>query len=93
MSGNQKQVFLTQSPTRWQRFKWFFRIVLFIIILLTIILGIAVMKQVFIPAIPQIKNDNGEYTAILITVRPRPSKPLIRSTMDLASILLVRLRN
>ena len=65
MSGNQKQVFLTQSPTRWQRFKWSFRIVLFIVVVLTVILGIAVMKQVFIPAIPQLKNDNGEYTAIM----------------------------
>ena len=65
MSGNQKQIFLTQSPTRWQRFKWSFRIVVFIITLLTVILGVAVMKQVFIPSIPQIKNDNGEYTAIL----------------------------
>ena len=65
MPGNQKQVFLTQSPTRWQRFKWSFRIVLFIIVIILITLGIAVMKQVFIPAIPQLKNDNGEYTAIM----------------------------
>ena len=65
MPGNQKQVFLTQSPTRWQRFKWSFRIVLFIVILITVILGIAVMKQVFIPEMPQLKNDDGEYTSIL----------------------------
>ena len=65
MSGNQKQVFLTQSPTRWQRFKWSFRIILFIVILILITLGVAVMKQVFIPAMPQLRNDNGGYTAIM----------------------------
>ena len=65
MSEPHKQVFLTQSPTRWQRFKWTFRIVLFVVILLLVILGVAVMKQLFIPAMPQLKNDNGEYTAIL----------------------------
>ena len=65
MSGNQKQVFLTQSPTRWQRFKWSFRIFIFIVVIILVTLGIAVMKQVFIPAIPQLKNDNDAYTAIM----------------------------
>jgi cellulose synthase/poly-beta-1,6-N-acetylglucosamine synthase-like glycosyltransferase/spore germination protein YaaH/peptidoglycan/xylan/chitin deacetylase (PgdA/CDA1 family) len=65
MPESHKQIFLTQSPTRWQRFKWSFRIVLFIIVLVLVVLGVAVMKQLFVPAMPQLKNDNGGYTAII----------------------------
>ncbi len=65
MSETHKQVFLTESPTRWQRFKWSFRIVLFIVGVITVVLGVAVMKQLFVPAMPQLKNDNGGYTAII----------------------------
>ena len=64
MSHDQKQIFLTSSPTRWQRFKWAFRIIAFIFILLFITLGIAVMKE-FSPSLPQLKNSNGQYKAIL----------------------------
>ncbi len=45
MPEHHKQVFLTQSPTRWQRFKWTFRILLLVFILLFVILGLAVMKK------------------------------------------------
>ena len=65
MSEPHKQIFLTQSPTRWQRFKWSFRIVLFIITIVLVILGVAVMKQLFVPAMPQLRNENGGYTAII----------------------------
>jgi peptidoglycan-N-acetylglucosamine deacetylase len=65
MPHEHKQVFLTNSPTRWQRFKWAFRIILFIIILLLSILGLAVVKNLFIPAMPQLKNANGQYSAIM----------------------------
>ena len=65
MADPQKQVFLTQSPTRWQRFKWTFRIVLFVVVLLLAMLGIAVMKKVFTPDMPQLKKENGEYVALL----------------------------
>src|SRR5947207_15068338 len=63
--ADHKQVFLTQSPTRWQRFKWAFRIVSFIIILLLIILGVAVMKELFTPKLPLLKKENGQYVALL----------------------------
>jgi len=65
MPDTQKQVFLTSSPTRWQRFKWTFRIVLFISVILLIILGIAIVKQLYTPDMPQLKADNGAYTAIM----------------------------
>jgi peptidoglycan-N-acetylglucosamine deacetylase len=65
MSEPHKQVFLTQSPTRWQRFKWAFRIVLFITILLLSILGIAVMKDLFTPKLPLLKKENGQYVSLL----------------------------
>ncbi len=65
MSEPHKQIFLTQSPTRWQRFKWSFRIVIFIVAVVAVILGVAVMKQLFIPAMPQIRNDSRGYTAII----------------------------
>lgn len=65
MSDPHKQVFLTQSPTRWQRFKWAFRIVVFIIILLTAILGVAILKDVFVPPVPQLKTASGSYSAMM----------------------------
>ena len=65
MPDTQKQVFLTQSPTRWQRFQWTFRIILFVVVLLTVILGVAVMKDLFTPQMPVLKSDNSQYQAIL----------------------------
>lgn len=65
MSDNQKQVFLTQSSTRWQRFKWTFRIVVFIMVVLLFILGIAVMKTLFTPAVPQLKKQNAQYAKLI----------------------------
>ena len=65
MPDTQKQVFLTQSPTRWQRFKWSFRIILFVAVLLTIVLGLAVVKDLFTPGLPVLKADNSSYQAII----------------------------
>ncbi len=64
MSHDQKQIFLTSSPTRWQRFKWTFRIIILVAIILLSTLGIAIIKE-FSPAIPQLKNDNQQYKAII----------------------------
>ncbi len=65
MPEHQKQIFLTNSPTRWQRFKWTFRIVLLVTVVLLGILGVAIMKTLFTPSIPQLKSDNSQYEAIL----------------------------
>ena len=64
MSNDQKQIFLTSSPTRWQRFKWSFRVVAIVIIILLTILAFAIIKA-FSPAIPQLKNDNKQYKAVM----------------------------
>src|SRR5262249_4331437 len=64
MADRQKQVFLTDSPTRWQRFKWTFRIIIFISLLLIATLGVAIWK-LYTPKVPHLKNDNGQYVAIL----------------------------
>jgi cellulose synthase/poly-beta-1,6-N-acetylglucosamine synthase-like glycosyltransferase/spore germination protein YaaH/peptidoglycan/xylan/chitin deacetylase (PgdA/CDA1 family) len=64
MPQEHKQVFLTSSPTRWQRFKWAFRILAFILVLFAVILGVAVLRELS-PSIPQLKNDNKQYKALI----------------------------
>ncbi len=64
MSHDQKQVFLTSSPTRWQRFKWGFRVVALIFLLLLITLGVAIINE-FAPSVPKLKNEDRQYKAIL----------------------------
>ncbi len=64
MPNSQKQVFLTQSPSRWQRFKWSVRVVLFFFALLLMILGLALWKT-YTPGLPQIKQENELFKAIL----------------------------
>ena len=64
MSNEQKQIFLTSSPTRWQRFKWTFRVIAIVFTMLLVILGIAVIKE-FSPALPQLKNNNKQYKAVI----------------------------
>ena len=64
MPHEQKQIFLTSSPTRWQRFKWGFRILAFIVTLLLVTLGVAVIKE-YNPKVPQLRSDNKEYKAII----------------------------
>ncbi len=65
MPDTQKQIFLTNSPTRWQRFKWSFRILLLIILLILTILLFAVLRFVFSPAMPVLKSDSNQYQAIM----------------------------
>ncbi len=65
MSDTQKQIFLTQSPTRWQRFKWGFRIILLIFIMLIAVVFLALKDFLFVPDLPKIKADNSQYSAIL----------------------------
>ena len=64
MPHEQKQVFLTSSPTRWQRFKWTFRIIIFIAVILVSILGVAILK-VKTDAMPQLKPDDQQSKPVL----------------------------
>lgn len=52
------QIFQTNSPTRWKRFKWASRILVFILILSGIILFIA-FRKAFVPNIPNL-NTSGK---------------------------------
>ena len=64
MSNQPKQVFLAQTPSRWQRFKWSVRVVAFLFLLLLIILSLALWKT-YPPGLPQIKQENEQFKAIL----------------------------
>ena len=59
-----KQVFLTTSPSRWQRFKWAVRLLIFLLILFIVVLVIA-YKNAYSPSLPQLKENNEKYKAIL----------------------------
>jgi cellulose synthase/poly-beta-1,6-N-acetylglucosamine synthase-like glycosyltransferase/spore germination protein YaaH/peptidoglycan/xylan/chitin deacetylase (PgdA/CDA1 family) len=64
-TGN-KQVFLTQSPTRWQRFKWSGRVLIFILFAMFVIIALALYsKFYFTPELPQLKGENEQFKAIL----------------------------
>jgi peptidoglycan-N-acetylglucosamine deacetylase len=65
MEDTKKQIFLTDSPTRWQRFKWSFRIVLFIVLLMLLVVAMAASRFLFIPSLPLLRNNNNTYNAIL----------------------------
>lgn len=64
MHSGKHQVFQTQSPTRWQSFKWTSRIVIFIFILICVVLGLA-LNKVYNPSLPQLKEQGEQYKAIL----------------------------
>jgi cellulose synthase/poly-beta-1,6-N-acetylglucosamine synthase-like glycosyltransferase/spore germination protein YaaH/peptidoglycan/xylan/chitin deacetylase (PgdA/CDA1 family) len=59
-----RQVFLTTSPTRWQRFKWTFRLLLFLGAILIAVLVLAYRKGGN-PSLPQLREKNEKYKAIL----------------------------
>ena len=64
MATEGRQIFMTTSPTRWQRFKWSFRIFMLIIVLAIVVTGIAVMNE-YNPSIPQLKNNKAQYASIM----------------------------
>ena len=73
MTGNSKstsmrQIFQTNSPGRWQRFKWGGRIVLLLLILGVVIFSIAVNRG-YTPSLPRIKEQSQLYKKVLDTNR------------------------
>jgi cellulose synthase/poly-beta-1,6-N-acetylglucosamine synthase-like glycosyltransferase/spore germination protein YaaH/peptidoglycan/xylan/chitin deacetylase (PgdA/CDA1 family) len=69
MTGNSKQqIFHTNSPGRWQRFKWGGRIVLLFLILGVVIFSIAVSRG-YMPSLPRIKEQSQLYKKVLDTNR------------------------
>ena len=49
------QVFQTDSPQRWKRFRWLSRIIFVIAILTVVVIGVALKKE-FEPAVPRLKT-------------------------------------
>ncbi|MHA4808649.1 glycosyltransferase [Flavitalea flava] len=69
MTGNsKKQIFQTNSPGRWQRFKWGGRFVLLFIILGVLIISIALSRG-YMPSLPRIKEQSQLYKKVLDTNR------------------------
>lgn len=66
MSPSTTQVFQTNSPTRWQRFKWTSRILLFLVFLAILVITITLIRD-YKPSIPQLKEKNEAYKKILQT--------------------------
>jgi len=64
MSTGSPQVFQSYSPTRWQRFKWSFRILFFIILLLVAVVVLAIYKA-YTPGMPRLKGQEEQFKAIL----------------------------
>jgi len=64
MSTGNKQIFLTQSTTRWQRFKWSIRLLVFLFLLILTVIGLALWKW-YSPDVPQLKGENEQFKAIL----------------------------
>jgi peptidoglycan-N-acetylglucosamine deacetylase len=74
MAGNtipstpKRQIFQTNSPGRWQRFKWGGRLVFFILILGVVIVYLAVSRD-YKPALPRMKEQSQLYKKVLDTNR------------------------
>jgi poly-beta-1,6 N-acetyl-D-glucosamine synthase len=64
MSTGAPQVFQSHSPTRWQRFKWTFRILIFLLALLVSVIVLSLYKE-YTPGIPRMKDQNEQFKAIL----------------------------
>ena len=70
-NNNTPQIFQTDKPTRWKRFKWTGRVLLMIAIFFFVILGIALYSG-SLPNIPNLQAKAREYETTL-----DPSNPLI----------------
>jgi len=63
-SMSAKQVFHADSPGRWQRFKWAFRLLIFLFVLLVSV-GVIALVNNYNPSLPQLKEKNEKFKAIL----------------------------
>jgi len=64
MPEEQKQIFLTQSPTRWQRFKWSTRVLVFLLLMVIVLVAVAI-ANIYTPTLLQPKTDSAQYTALM----------------------------
>ena len=66
VSTSKRQIFQTNSPGRWQRFKWGGRIVLMVLLLGVVIFSIAVSRN-YTPALPRLTEQSQLYKKVLDT--------------------------
>lgn len=66
MSDDKRQIFQTNNPTRWQRFKWGTRIIIAFIVLLFAIL----ITMLFVEKSPQIPIQEDVYRSIISAEKP-----------------------
>jgi cellulose synthase/poly-beta-1,6-N-acetylglucosamine synthase-like glycosyltransferase/spore germination protein YaaH/peptidoglycan/xylan/chitin deacetylase (PgdA/CDA1 family) len=64
MAKGFKQVFQTSNPTRWQRFKWMFRLLLFLLFIMVIAVVIAI-RTAYVPTVPILQSS--VFKSILIS--------------------------
>ena len=50
------QIFQTNNPTRWQRFKWGGRFILFLMLMAVAVVTIAI-KNLYLPDLPQVRGQ------------------------------------
>ncbi len=65
MSNSPNQIFQTPSTSRWQRFKWTFRFIAFLFVVIGVILTLALTIGQYNPSLPQLKEQGEQYKAIL----------------------------
>ncbi len=70
-NNNTPQIFQTNKPTRWKRFKWTGRVLLMITIFFLVVLGIALYSG-SLPNVPNLQAKAREYETAL-----DPTNPLI----------------
>lgn len=59
------QIFQTSNPSRWQRFKWGGRIILFLLLVCGVVVFFA-LRNVYMPSVPQLKDQNDLLKNVLL---------------------------
>lgn len=79
-SSSKRQIFQTNSPGRWQRFKWGGRIVLLILVLGVVIFYLAISRN-YTPALPRLTEQSQLYKKVLDTKIQDTSKSLFKNNL------------
>src|SRR5215472_9136504 len=66
--SSKTQIFQTNSPGRWQRFKWGERILLLFLVIGGVVFSIAISRD-YKPALPRLKEQSQLYKKVLDTNR------------------------
>jgi len=77
------QVFQTNNPSRWQRFKWGGRFLLFVLILVIALFAIAI-KNMYLPDLPTMQGQAMKQ----VLQQEKPTSQLAKNTKDLENLLI-----